>query len=101
MNGKKLYKSRNKKLCGVCGGVAEYFGIDPTIVRLIWVLVALTTGIGVIGYIVAALVIEEDPAGYQAGYNTYPEANYTETSFNEAADAAQTTESGEVKGFKP
>ena len=36
MNGKKLYKSNNKKICGVCAGVAEYFNIDPTIVRLIW-----------------------------------------------------------------
>ena len=39
---KKLYKSNNRMICGVCAGVAEYFGIDPTIVRLIWAALALS-----------------------------------------------------------
>lgn len=44
---KKLYKSEdNKVLCGVCGGLGEFLGIDPTIVRLIWVVLALAAGSG-------------------------------------------------------
>ena len=39
---KRLYKSNNRMLCGVCAGIAEYFGIDPTIVRLIWAALALS-----------------------------------------------------------
>ena len=52
---KKLYKSNNRMICGVCAGVAEYFGIDPTIVRLIWAALALS-GTGILLYIVAAIV---------------------------------------------
>lgn len=54
---KKLCKSKDKKLCGVLGGIAEYFGIDVTITRLIGVLLVLFTGVGLIAYIVAALVM--------------------------------------------
>lgn len=54
---KKLYLSdTDKKLAGVCGGIAEYFDIDPTIVRLIWVFFALMAT-GVIAYIICAVVI--------------------------------------------
>ena len=57
---KKLYKSDvDRKLCGVCGGIAEYLGIDSTIVRLIWVVVFFGTGI--LAYIIAALVIPDYP----------------------------------------
>ncbi|MDO4662908.1 MAG: PspC domain-containing protein [Tissierellia bacterium] len=55
---KKLYRSEDDKmLCGVCGGIAEYFGIDSTIIRILWVILALIFGSGVIAYIIAALVI--------------------------------------------
>ena len=55
---KKLYKSNtDKKLAGVCGGLAEYLGIDSTIVRLILVLAVLFAGVGVLAYIIAALVM--------------------------------------------
>lgn len=55
---KKLYKSDlDKKLCGVCGGVAEYFEIDSTIVRLAWVVFTLLGGSGILAYIIAALVM--------------------------------------------
>ncbi len=58
---KKLYKSNyEKKICGVCGGIAEYFGIDPTIVRLIFVILGLWSGAGVIFYIIAALLMPND-----------------------------------------
>ena len=62
MNGKKLYKSRdNRMISGVCAGIAEYFNMDPTIIRLAWVLFSLLGGSGVLGYIIAALVMPEDP----------------------------------------
>lgn len=57
---KKLYKSSdNRKICGVCGGIAEYFGIDATIVRLVFVLFGLLS-VGVIFYILAALVMPSE-----------------------------------------
>ena len=56
---KKLYKSNNRMLCGVCAGLAEYLGIDPTIVRLIWAALALT-GTGILLYIIAALIMPEN-----------------------------------------
>ena len=57
-NGKRLHKSESdKKLCGVCGGIAEYFDIDPTLVRLAWIIFCLAGGSGVLGYIIAALVM--------------------------------------------
>lgn len=59
---KKLYKSKvNKKICGVCGGLAEYLNMDPTIVRLIVVLLTLAGGCGVLAYIIAALIMPFDP----------------------------------------
>lgn len=60
---KKLYKSNtNKMLTGVCGGFAEYLGLDPTIVRLIYAIATLITlgGLGIIVYIVCAVVIPAD-----------------------------------------
>lgn len=54
-----LTKSKNKMLCGVCAGIAEYFGWDPTIVRLAWVLFCCMGGSGVIAYIIAAIIIPE------------------------------------------
>lgn len=57
---KKLTKSSTeKKLAGVCGGIAEYANIDPTIVRLIWVAFSLAGGAGLLAYIVAALIIPD------------------------------------------
>ena len=62
MNGKKLYKSRdNRMISGVCAGIAEYFNMDPTIISLAWVLFSLLGGSGVLGYIIAAIVIPEYP----------------------------------------
>ena len=59
---KKLYKSNtNKMLEGVCGGIAEYFGIDPTIVRLAWVVFCALGGSGILAYIVAAIIIPSAP----------------------------------------
>ncbi len=62
-NKKKLYRiSEGKKLAGVCGGIAEYFEIDPTLIRLIWAVVTLfTVGTGLLAYLIAALVIPAKP----------------------------------------
>ena len=58
---KKLYRSvSDKKLAGVCGGVAEYFGLDATLIRVAWALVSLS-GTGILAYIVCALIIPEKP----------------------------------------
>lgn len=58
---KKLMKSRNdRKLCGVCGGLAEYLNVDSTMVRLIWALLVLAAGTGVLAYLVAALIMPEE-----------------------------------------
>ena len=62
MDNKRLYKSSvNYMLCGVCGGIAEYFNIDPTLVRLAFVLISMGAGSGVLAYIVAAIIIPDDP----------------------------------------
>jgi phage shock protein C len=58
---KQLYKSNsNKMISGVCGGIAEYFNVDPTFVRLAWVLFLLVGGSGLIAYIVCAIVIPQN-----------------------------------------
>ncbi len=58
---RELRKSTtNKTLCGVCGGIGEYFKVDPTVIRLLWILISLGSfGVGVIGYFIAAVVIPE------------------------------------------
>ena len=59
---KKLYRSNSdKKIFGVCGGLAEYFGIDSTVVRLILVLAVLFGGVGILAYLIAALIMPVKP----------------------------------------
>ena len=59
---KKLYRSRkDKKISGVCGGLAQYLNVDVTIIRLIWVLALLFAGGGLLAYIICALIIPEEP----------------------------------------
>lgn len=60
---KKLYKSNtNKVIDGVCGGIGEYFNIDPTLVRLAWVGFCALGGSGILAYIIMALIIPRQPA---------------------------------------
>ncbi len=55
---KRLFRSKeNKIIAGVCGGIAEYFKIDPVIVRLIWVILLLGYGFGLLAYLIAWLII--------------------------------------------
>ncbi len=68
---KKLYKSTDKKIDGVCAGIAEFFEIDPTIVRLLYALITLFTavGAGIVVYIILAFVMPRRP---------FPEYEYNE-----------------------
>ena len=62
MEKKKLYKSeKDKKLCGVCAGIAHYFSLDPTVVRLALVAFCLLGGSGVLAYIICAIVMPDEP----------------------------------------
>ena len=62
MNEKKLYKSStDKKLAGVCGGIAEYFNIDSTLVRLGWVVFCALGGSGLLAYIIMAIIMPSRP----------------------------------------
>lgn len=57
---KKLCKSANdRKLCGVCAGIAEYFDLDPTVIRILWVAVSLAGGSGLLAYIICALIMPD------------------------------------------
>ncbi len=63
MTGKRLYKSRTERMIdGVCGGLAEFFGVDVTLVRITWVLLTLLGGSGIILYLVAMFIIPVNPA---------------------------------------
>lgn len=67
---KKLYRSRNNRMiAGVCGGIAEYFNIDPTIIRIIWAILCIY-GIGILAYIIAVIVIPE------GNYEDYGQGSY-------------------------
>ena len=58
---KRLYKSStDKKVCGVCGGIANYFDVDPTVIRLIWVIFTVVGGSGLIAYIIAAIIMPDE-----------------------------------------
>ena len=58
---KKLYRSEyNRIVAGVCAGLAEYLDVDPTIIRLIWVLFTLFVGSGVLVYILAVIIIPNE-----------------------------------------
>ena len=59
---KRLYKiNQGKMIDGVCGGIAEYFNVDPTLIRLAWILITAFAGAGVLAYIIAAIVIPRKP----------------------------------------
>ncbi len=63
---KRLYKiNQGKMVDGVCGGIAQYFGLDPTLVRLAWALVTVFgCGSGILAYIICAIVIPREPVEY-------------------------------------
>lgn len=68
--GTKLVKSnRDKKIMGVCGGIAEYLHVDSTIVRIIWAIAACCFGSGILLYFIAGIIMPE--AGFNGNYNNY------------------------------
>ncbi len=73
--GKRLYKSTDRKISGVCAGIAEFFGIDPTIVRLVYALITYCTFVvnGVIVYAILAFIIPRCP---------FPEYQYNDNNEN-------------------
>ena len=76
---KRLYKSReNRVVQGVCGGIGDYLGIDPVIVRLIWVFVSLTALVGLgglVAYLLACIIIPENN-GYDDNNSRNDNDNY-------------------------
>lgn len=73
---KRLYRSgKSRIIAGVCGGIGEYFNVDPTIVRILWILLTLLTGliIGLIFYIALGLIIPENPEHKKRGMVTEEE----------------------------
>lgn len=61
---KKLYLSTDKKIAGVCAGIAEYFGLDPTLVRVGWAVFSAFAGSGILAYIICVMVIPQKPDDY-------------------------------------
>jgi len=85
---KRLYRSRQERMIsGVCGGIAEYFEMDPTLIRLIFVLLAMAGGPGLIAYIILAIIIPEKPVGDQASSVSYEPVSPVEASEPEAEEA--------------
>ncbi len=78
MEKKKFYRSTtDKKIAGVCGGIAEYFDIDATLVRLIWACLIIFAGVGLWIYIIAAIVLPKNP-----GYTPYQDVNNQNNPYN-------------------
>ena len=76
MESKKLYRNRNDKMiAGVCGGLGKYFAIDPTLVRLLFVLVVLLGGAGVLAYLILMIVVPEEPADFAPPSNPPADTN--------------------------
>lgn len=86
---KRLYKSRTERMIdGVCGGVAKYFNLDPTLVRIAWVVLTLMGGSGILLYIVAMIVMPKEPF-------VFPQAGQAEPGVDSASN--DTTRSANAK----
>ncbi len=69
---RKLYRSLdNRKIAGVCGGLGDYFNIDPTIIRLLWVSMVLAVGTGVLAYILAWIIVPQEPVAVVVEENSH------------------------------
>ena len=65
---KRLYRSRDEKMIGgVCGGIAEYFDVDPTLVRAVWVAITLLAGFGILLYLILWVLVPLRPSGVFSG----------------------------------
>lgn len=75
---KKLLRSRNDKvLSGVCGGLAKYLSLDVTILRIVWAILAVSTGgMGLIAYVLAAVIIPQEPLAYEEDIESFGEMDF-------------------------
>jgi phage shock protein C len=63
MEPKRLYRSRKDRILGgVCGGMGNYFGLDPVLVRVVWAILLFAAGVGFLAYILSWIIIPEEPA---------------------------------------
>lgn len=73
---KRLYRStKDRMIAGVCGGLAEYFDIDPIIIRVLFVVVTLGAGVGILGYIILWIVVPEAVIVIKSNTNSYTDTN--------------------------
>lgn len=74
LESKRLYRSRKQSvISGVCGGIGEYFNIDPVVVRVLWLVIGLSlNGTGIVLYIIAAIVIPKEPKKINISQEPYP-----------------------------
>jgi phage shock protein C len=73
MSARRLYRSRSdRRIAGVCGGLAEYFNIDPTIVRLVWAVLILGAGVGLLAYVLFWIIVPSAPAAATPSSTTTP-----------------------------
>jgi len=78
INGKKLYRSRhNKTLAGVCAGIADFFNMDASLVRLITLVLIFAAGLSIWVYVIAAIIIPEEPV-----YKNPEDNNFNNSNFN-------------------
>ena len=83
MENKRLYRSRkHKSLAGVCGGLGEYFNMDPVIWRVIFVVLALAGASGVLIYIILWIALPEDQAGFQQFKQADPDGKFSQSNTN-------------------
>lgn len=101
MNTKRLYKSNNRQIAGVCGGIGEYLNVDPTLIRLIWILVVIAGGSGILLYVIASIIMEDAPDYAQYSSNNSYAGGYTNNySANSYENNETKDENREVVGFK-
>ncbi|TFH18060.1 PspC domain-containing protein [Candidatus Bathyarchaeota archaeon] len=98
---KKLYKSRQSRMiAGICGGLGEYFDVDPALIRVLWVLFAFAGGAGILAYAVAYFIIPERPREHQkcrnCGHMNLPDAAYCQNC-GKRLDETHSTEDSSMK----
>jgi phage shock protein C len=97
----RLYRSReDRMLFGVAGGMARFLDVDPSIVRIIWALLALAGGAGLLLYIVAAIVIPEAPVGWAPSAASNAQGGGDPASAAAGAGAATTGTAGPAWGYR-
>ncbi len=95
---KKLYRSQKDQIIGgVCGGIAEYFAVDPTLVRLAFVLLAFVEGAGIIGYIIAWIIIPERPKDDHQGQEEVYDVDFDEEDEEGEFKSKEASSEGEKK----